>query len=196
MRFPLIAVFLFFICLPAIRAQKSDSLKVHDSIARQQALHKKLYSVPRRATIMSAILPGLGQIYNGKGSYFKVPIIYAGLGGLGYLFYTSNKDYQFFKTNVKAAYDGDASTTYDNRYTPEQLKVEKDRFKKTRDLSAFGFVGVYVLNIIDANVFGHLKTFDVSDDLSMNVSPWQNIYVSGSGRAFLTTGISLKLNIK
>ena len=145
---------------------------------------------------MSALLPGLGQVYNGKSSYFKVPIIYAGLGGLGYLFYSSNKDYQFFKINVKAAYDEDSSTDYDQRYTPEQLKVEKDRFKKIRDLSAFGFVGVYVLNIVDANVFGHLKTFDVSDDLSMRITPWQGIYLSGSGHSKISTGISIKLIVK
>lgn len=143
---------------------------------------------------MSAILPGLGQVYNKK--YWKVPIIYAGLGGFGYFFVSNHNQYKIYQKSLRAAADDDPSTVPDIYWmNASQLQVEKLRFKKYRDYCAVGLVAVYVLNIIDANVDAHLKTFDVSDDLSLSIDPWQEIYQSAYGLR-TSTGISLKLNFK
>jgi len=147
---------------------------------------------PRTASILSAILPGAGQVYNRK--YWKVPIIYAGLGGLGYLFLNSQTQYSFYRQNLIKEADGDASTINDSGFSQDQLQSEKLRYRKFRDLSAFGLIAVYAVNIIDANVDAHLKTFDVSDDLTLQIKPKPLLLTSGG----LTcgAGISLKLNFK
>lgn len=147
---------------------------------------------PRTASILSAIIPGAGQVYNRK--YWKVPIIYAGLGGLSYVFLNSQKEYTYYRTNLINEADGDANTINDSGYDQSQLQVEKLRFRKYRDLSAFGLIAVYAINIIDANVDAHLKSFDVSDDLSLQFKP--KPFLLTSGGLTCGAGISLKLNFK
>ena len=104
-----------------------------DTIVKQQksAKAKKPHS-PTKATIMSACLPGLGQIYNGK--WWKVPIVYAGLGGLGYLVYNNYSEYNAylhayeFKTGDLP--DGvtlnEHETDLANRYADSQLQTYKE----------------------------------------------------------------------
>ncbi len=142
---------------------------------------------------MSALLPGLGQAYNKK--YLKIPLIYAGLGGFGYMFVTNNQQYNFYRKNLIAENDEDPNTINTTRYSSDQLQVQKVSYRKNRDLAAIGIAVFYVLNIIDANVDAHLKTFDVSDDLSMNIRPWHSVYSNGTGFS-TATGISIKLNFK
>ncbi len=124
---------------------------------------------PRKATIYSTVLPGLGQAYNKK--YWKIPIVYAGLGALGYSFVFNNDKYKTFRSAYIARLDGDPLTgdNYENIYTAENLKVLRDYYRRNRDLSVVGFAAVYVLNIIDAHVDAHLFYFDLSDDISFKL---------------------------
>lgn len=140
---------------------------------------------------MSIILPGLGQAYNRK--YWKIPIIYAGLGAFGYMFVKNNQEYNFYKENLIAVYDNDPSTANSTPYDEQQLQLLKDQYKKNRDFGIIGMSIIYVLNIIDANVDGHLRSFDVSDDLSLHIDPWQNINYSTKR---IASGISLTLTFK
>ena len=179
-----------------------DSMSVSgDSIQKSKALKKKIYAGPRKATILSAVLPGLGQAYNSIGEprhnqkYWKIPIIYAGLGGFGYMFVVNNKEYNYYRKNLIAEYDDNASTINSSGYSGEQLKILKVQYRKYRDIAIIGMGLVYIFNIIDANVDGHLKTFDVSDDLSIHIDPWQNSYRLGTGYR-TATGLSLKINFK
>lgn len=142
---------------------------------------------------MSAVLPGLGQAYNKK--YWKIPIVYAGLGGFGYFFVTNNQLYNDFRQGVRNYYGDDAAAIANTGYTGEQLQTLKLYYRKNRDICAFGFAIIYVLNIIDANVDGHLRTFDISDDLSLRIDTWQNIYRNQFGYSS-TFGLSLKLNFR
>lgn len=167
--------------------------RVSDSLSLAKATHKKNYSGPRKASIMSAILPGLGQAYNKK--YWKIPLIYGGLGGFGYMFVTNNQQYNFYRKNLIAENDEDPNTINTTRYSSDQLQVQKVSYRKNRDLAAIGIAVFYILNIIDANVDAHLKTFDVSDDLSIKIRPWQTIYFTGLGYKG-AAGISVKLNFK
>ncbi len=149
---------------------------------------------------MSAILPGLGQIYNRK--IWKVPIIYAGLGGFGYFFYSNNSLYNDYRNALilsQKTINGKAPgiAIAENRvYTTDQLQSQKLYYKKYRDFCIIGMGIIYLINVVDANVDAHLNTFDVSDDLSLQLSPYQQIYsLPGMGNK-IATGISLKLNFK
>lgn len=133
-------------------------------------VQKKKHS-PFKATIMSAALPGLGQIYNGK--WWKVPIIYGGFGGLIYSSVFNDLKCRTYKEAYLVRIDDDPATTdeFEGRYSDANLRELVDFYQRNRDLSLI-FTGVlYALNIIDATVDAHLKDFDVSDDLSLKVRP-------------------------
>jgi hypothetical protein len=194
------ACLIFYSSLPivaqqkdSIQLQKNNAFGTEDTVHLTKVQKKKIYSAPRRASIMSAILPGLGQAVNKK--YWKIPIIYAGLGGFGYLFAVNNKEYNYYRKNLIAQNDNDSTTLNITRYTTSQLQEEKNFYKKNRDFTAIGMVLIYLFNIIDANVDAHLKTFDVGDNLTLQIDPWQNIYRASSGYRS-STGLSLKLTFK
>jgi len=187
-------ILVFVFCFSGLNAQEKDTLYVTDSLKLEKAKRKKVYSHARRATVMSAFLPGLGQAYNKK--YWKIPIIYAGLGGFTYMYLKNNEEYVFYRENLQAIHDGDPATENTTIYEDWQLKSLKDQYKKNRDLAIIGFFAIYALNIIDANIDGHLITFDVSDDLGLHIDPWYNLtpgYSIGKGSS---AGLTLKLNFK
>lgn len=142
---------------------------------------------PRKATIYSAILPGLGQAYNKK--YWKIPLIYAGFTAIGYFINWNNENYQLFKTGYQHLTDTIPETqdylkieavrrnNYDlsnpNQYNnlKTALSRQQDYYRRNRDLLIISMVAFYGLNIIDASVDAHLFDFDISDDLTMNWQP-------------------------
>lgn len=126
---------------------------------------------PKKAAIYSAVLPGLGQAYNKK--YWKIPIIYAGFGGLAYGFAWNEKYYKKYHVALKIRYDGDTSThdAYENRFSDNDLVTLKNYYRRYRDLCVIGMAALYTLNVLDAVVDAHLYYFDVSDNLSMRISP-------------------------
>lgn len=185
---------LFFICFSTLaKAQQNDSLIIEtrkDSIEKKRAFNKAIYSKARKATIMSACLPGLGQIYNHK--YWKAPVIYAALGGLGYWGITNQKKYRYYSDNLRYANDDDLNTTNATLYNNDQLIAQKRYYRKFRDISIMTGALVYIINIIDANVDAHLRTFDVSDDLSLQLNPYSNLDYNNR----LQAGVSIKLKFK
>lgn len=176
-----------------MKGQSDSSSKANDSLARERVFKKRTYSAARRASIMSAIMPGLGQLANRK--YWKVPLIYGTLGGFGYMFYHNNDQYRFYRKNLIAYYDTDSATINTTKFSGQDLKDQRDYYLKNRNFGAIGFCLIYLLNIVDANVDAHLKTFDVSDDLSLQIKPWQNINVTSLGYN-ASTGISIRLTFK
>ncbi len=131
---------------------------------------------PAKAAIMSAVLPGLGQIYNGK--YWKVPVVYAAIGISVYCLVTWQNKYQQYRRAYIDMKDGDPYTNYQEtlNFGPN-VNVEgtitsgKDVYRRYRDWSIIAVVLSYGLNIIDANVDAHLLDFNVDDDLSLNIGP-------------------------
>ncbi len=123
--------------------------------------------LPARASLYSALLPGLGQVYNGD--YWKIPIFYGGLVTCGYLWNFNQQQYRRYKDLHNLATAPDSS--YDGPYSAEDLKWRRDVYRRYRDYSVIATVLVYVLNIVDANVFAYMHDFDVSDDLSFRVEP-------------------------
>ena len=128
---------------------------------------------------MSVVLPGTGQIYNnkfraeGKKSrlWWKLPIIYGGIGASVY----STIQYQSFYKEIlderKARLDASYTPLIYTSYTSDQLYSVQENYRQYRDYSIIAGIAVYVLNIIDANVEGHLVHFDASDKLSMHFTP-------------------------
>jgi hypothetical protein len=138
---------------------------------------------PRKATIYSAVLPGLGQIYNRK--YWKVPIVYGGFAALGYFINFNNEEYVKYRQAYSDIIDDDPNTISYTRLTvnpgflepdkisqfTERLRSAKDYWRRNRDLVVIGTVVFYAVNIIDASVDAHFFNFDISDDLTFNWTP-------------------------
>lgn len=136
-----------------------------DSISHQKFFFSH-WSAPKKASVLSAFIPGAGQVFNKK--YWKIPVIY-GIGGiLAYNAIAQTKNYIYYKSQLLNVLNGG---TNPDGLSQQQLVLLKNQSKKWRDLSVAGIVLIYVLNIIDANVDAHLKTFDVSDNLSLNIQP-------------------------
>lgn len=178
-------ILLLILSIASVEGNAQDTTKTTEGVKDKKAV----YSRARKASVLSAILPGAGQIYNRK--YWKAPLIYAGFGGLGYFFVTNNSQYNYFRKNLVAEYDENPETINDSGYNGQQLQTQKLYYRRYRDFAAIGIATIYLVNIIDANVDAHLKTFDVSNDLSFKISPWQTI-VNGK----IASGLSVKLNFK
>lgn len=181
-----ISVLIFY---PFLNAQelKTDTIAVVDTTVLKHS--------PRKAVIMSAVLPGLGQVYNQK--YWKVPIIYAALGTLTYFIIDYNKKYNTYVNAYNDYTDTDPNTnSFQNIRRLENfddktyfLKSYKDFYRRWRDLDVLILTGVYVLNIIDANIDAHFFYFDMGDDISLNVNPYIQPFRN-------TSNIGISLNLK
>lgn len=150
---------------------------------------------PKKALLFSAIVPGSGQIYNHiampkgkKKAYWKVPLIYAGLGSMGY-FLIKNQQLQLalkeeYTLRTNGAIPNEKWEEYDDQGILNLYNQHLDR----RDLSIVGLTVVYLLQLVDAHVEAHFVDFDVSDKLALNIRP-----------TVLTTfnpGIQLSLTVK
>lgn len=138
---------------------------------------------PTRAVWMSALFPGLGQIYNRR--YWKLPIIVGGYLGLGYATSWNNGMLRDYTRAYRDIMDTDPSTnSYMNFFPPNTkeedldktwlknvLQSRKNYYRRNRDLCIICMVGVYLLAMVDAYVDASLSHFDISPDLSMDVSP-------------------------
>ncbi len=120
---------------------------------------------PAKAAFYSAVVPGLGQIYTGKS--WKVPFIYGGLGVSTYYYLYQTREMKRYRTAYKQRIRGDFSDEWINRITlNSQLLRGMEFHENYRDLSILWFMGIYLLNILDANVGAHLLQFNVDDNLS------------------------------
>lgn len=125
-----------------------------------------------KATLLSAALPGAGQFYNEK--YWKIPIVYAGLGAVTYFAVENNRQYQKFLSAFLTRVDGDSTTVdeYINIYPEASQLIElQDLYRRWRDLSIIIGVAVYALNILDAHVDAHLYDYNVNQDLALRLEP-------------------------
>ena len=177
---------LLFLCMLLVgynlQAQivSADTTKVIQKEATQENVHS-----PKKATIYSAILPGLGQAYNKK--YWKIPLVYIGFGTIGYFIGWNNNNYQISKHAYKDLTDNnpdtkfyetlDAYKYYDLSNATSKanfidgLDKRQQYYRRNRDMLVITMAGFYGLQIIDASVDAHLFNFDMSDDLSLNWQP-------------------------
>lgn len=162
--------------------QLSDSLLAQPIAKVQQQVQKAFVPKPTKALWLSLVLPGAGQIYNRK--YWKLPIIYGGFLGCAYALTWNQMMYRDYSQAYLDIMDDDPNTKsyldmlpprYDITGREDQFKKifkrKKDFYRRYRDLSAFCFIGVYLLSVVDAYVDAQLSEFDISPDLSMKVEP-------------------------
>ena len=122
---------------------------------------------PGRATLYSLLFPGLGQIYNGE--LFKIPIYWGGLLASFHFLTTNNLNYKRFKRIHNEATD--PGSGYSESISAETAKWYRDVYRRYRDYSIVATAAVYLLQVIDANVFAYMHDFEVSDDITMNIEP-------------------------
>ena len=125
--------------------------------------------LPGRATMYSALLPGLGQIYNGE--LFKVPIYWGGLLVSSHLLVKYNTNYKRFKRIHNEATSTDPEISENVPINGETAKWYRDVYRRYRDYSIVATILVYALQVLDANVFAYMHDFEVTDDISMNIEP-------------------------
>ncbi|MBQ8492706.1 MAG: hypothetical protein IJ464_00275 [Alistipes sp.] len=151
----------------------------------------------KKATTLSTIFPGAGQVYNK--SYWRVPIVIGGMASTIYTIDWNNRGYQRFKTAyaLRVDYDknpdkypGGAADEFHGAYSATFLKNLKDSYRRNRDLCIILTAGVYLLNILDAHVDAHLQDYDISDDLSMNLEPYFDYTTVGSQPVY---GVNMSL---
>lgn len=129
----------------------------------------------RNTTRWAAVVPGSGQIINKK--YWKAPIVYASLGTSVYFIIDNTEQMNEFKQAWIYETDDDETTFSEltdsngDLYNDTELENGTYLFRRYRDLSYLALAGVYILQIIDANVDAHMRFFDANDDLSLSVSP-------------------------
>ena len=150
--------------------------------------NKGTYPQPGKAALYSALLPGLGQAYNGE--YWKIPIYYTALAGSVHFLVTNNTNYLRYKRIHNEATA--VNTTYDGPVSASTAKYYRDVYRRYRDYSVVALVGFYLLQIIDANVFAFMHDFELSDDLSVSVAPAviapDNYYASSHGSSGMRSG--------
>lgn len=153
-----------------------------------------------RAALYSALLPGLGQIYNGE--LFKVPIYWGCLIGSVHFLTNNNANYQRFKRIHNEATSTDPAVSSNVPISAETAKWYRDVYRRYRDYSIVATALFYVLQIIDANVFAYMHDFEVSDDITMGIEPAvispYNEYAMGTPSSSVNgnNAIGLKLGLR
>jgi len=151
-----------------------EKIALPDSIQINQRFSPRIQKLiadpltPSKAAFYSAIIPGLGQAFLGKG--WKVPIIYAAIGASLYYYDINNKEMNSYRTAYKRRLNG----FFDDEYleteipiTTDQLLLGMEFHKNYRDIAIILAAASYMLNILEANVSAHLLQFNVNDDLSV-----------------------------
>jgi Family of unknown function (DUF5683) len=188
-----------------LHAQEKKPLLVEDDTAKVTQKDKPkptnrydsamLAHSPRVAAIRSAILPGLGQIYNKK--YWKLPIVYGALGGCGAVFAYNLAWYKRTRFAYTVLFNKDTASF--SKVNPklklfitsnnlETLRYYRNGYRRDIDYSVLFFIILWGLNVVDATVDAHLKSFDVSPNLSIKVKP-------GYSDLARTNGLSIVMKI-
>lgn len=146
-------------------AQKSDTTLAQEStIDTVETDTVEQEHSPGKAALLSAALPGLGQIYNCK--VWKVPIIYAGAGVIYYAYDFNASHYEEYKTAFTRFVNGNIQE-YNGITNREVLKRAKDYYRRYRDMNILIMAGLYLAQIIDATVDAYMFNFDVSENITL-----------------------------
>ncbi len=181
--FGLVLLGLLWVAVPLSSVAQPDSVRAQ--VLRDRGLPPT--HTPSKALWRAAALPGWGQVYNRQ--YFKLPFVYAGLAGIGYAVFWNNDRYLQYRHAHLFRLEQERTPEAPNPYSQfedeyqdivddvggdlsaRQLRQQRDKLRRWRDLSIVGAGLVYVLTIVDAYVSAHLLTFDVGEDLAVNIRP-------------------------
>ena len=171
----------------------SKTISVDDTVS--EAENNQQYPEPKSVMYKSLMVPGWGQIVNKQA--WKVPIVYALYAGIGYYTYTVHQDYRDYKA---AYYNAQRGEDTDFKFGPtppglqgvnqNQLRSNRNSLRNRRDLMFVVFVLAHGLNAVDAYVFAHMRSFDVSDDLSARATISPDLLASSA------PGLTLSFQLK
>lgn len=160
-RVGVVALALFLLVMPKCSLSQTDTLGT--------AEHS-----PGKALLLSAVLPGAGQVYNRQ--VWKVPIVYAALGVVGYLTYNNFTQMKYYRDEYLYRVDNNNQTQYPDN--PDMVATPTsniynlyEAYNQTFQLSVIVAAAIYGLNLLDAYIYGHLFDFQITDDLTLNMSP-------------------------
>jgi hypothetical protein len=202
----IVIIFILSLCI-------QESGFAQDTIPVPAPVKKRFKAEPMRATMLAVAFPGLGQIYNR--SYWKIPLVYAGFGGLIYSAHVNSTNYELYMKayqdftdaipetkSYQALIKADPSTydpvLYPETYNPSSASYYKDGmlrmvdyYKRYRDLSYIGIAGWYLLSVLDANVDASLFNYDISDNLDLAIYPSVLSMPGGFTGAGLNVGMTI-----
>jgi len=153
--------FTFFIFLASAKAQVNI-----DSIDKEKFI--------KRSTVLSSLIPAGGQVHNNlikpnhikSRIWWKVPVIYGGMATAAYYIYFNQNEFSAIRSERLDRQNGATPSLYPY-YSSSQLKIIQEQYRRYRDISVISLLGVYLLQVIDANVEANLFLFDTDDNLSM-----------------------------
>lgn len=152
---------------------------------------------PTKAALLSAAIPGAGQIYNKKAWQFRVPLIYLGGTIIGYLIIDNHAEFKNYREAFIARNDGNPNNLEDpfyEQFSDQRLIQVRDNFRRDRDFYIIIGTFWYVLNIADAAVTAHLNEFSINDDLSLRVVPQREQIGLGGNQTLM--GITLQIPVR
>ena len=180
------------VVLPDSLSLATDSTTVQTRTGFFRGFFTENYPNPRKAAFLSLAIPGAGQAYNRR--WWKIPIVYATLGGLIWLEVTNVRTYREYRDNYRLLADDDPTTNPTDpayaRVDKTTLKSARDTYRRYVDQSSLILGLAYLLTATDAFVDAHLQKFDTSDDLSLRFRP--KAQATGIGPVF---GIALQMDL-
>ena len=185
-------LFCLFICLATLAQSNKDELNETVSQNKKNTSRPLDPLLPAKAAFYSAVLPGLGQAYNKK--FWKIPIVYGAIGTGLYFYLDNNKLYKQYRNAYKRRLAGFTDDEFygpgDTPFLSDEALIRAQRtLKRNKELSMLVTVGLYVLNIIEANVDAHLLQYNLDENLALK--PFMDF-----NNPNYTTQIGLSLNIK
>ncbi|MEK7255423.1 MAG: DUF5683 domain-containing protein [Bacteroidota bacterium] len=185
--------------LPADTTKLAAEPQIPDSTQTKKPgffhrLFKQDYPNPNKALYLALAIPGAGQAYNKR--WWKMPLVYGAYGGLIYAINYNSGWYRRFRDAYKAEVNGHEHEFSGIGYRADDLKQLRDSFDKNKQLSYIGIVAVHLVMSAEAFVDCHLKTFDVSDDLSLKLKlkpAWERL---PSGETWAGVGLSFQFSSK
>ena len=185
-------LFCLFICLATLAQSNKDELNETVSQNKKNTSRPLDPLRPAKAAFYSAVLPGLGQAYNKK--FWKIPIVYGAIGTGLYFYLDNNKLYKQYRNAYKRRLAGFTDDEFygpgDTPFLSDEALIRAQRtLKRNKELSMLVTVGLYVLNIIEANVDAHLLQYNLDENLALK--PFMDF-----NNPNYTTQIGLSLDIK
>lgn len=170
-----------FCCFTSVAQKKDKSIKdsIPEALVVADTITPKKKTIdplrPAKAAFLSAVLPGLGQAYNKK--YWKIPFVYGALGTGMYFYLRNDKEYRRYRNAYRSRLAGfrtDEFYTFDEDGNPVSERITNDGliraqklFRRNKEISLLVTIGLYALNIIDANVDAHLLQYNVDENLTL-----------------------------
>lgn len=150
-------------------------------------INKQRERDPKKAVILSAVIPGAGQVYNGD--YLKPGVIYGIVGSLLYALDFNKRNFDRFNLAYEQRLAGEQDEFVGLIPSAQGIRSFRDRYRKDMELTYIGLGITYLFNVMDVFVSAHLTTFDIDEDLSIHLTPSNSTSVVGN-----SVGIGLVLN--